>query len=326
MMARGNALRFVLLIALAGAIVWMGLHRARWNAENLEAQIRYLGFWAPAAFIVIYALATILFFPGSILTLAGGGLFGPLWGTVWNLTGATIGASLAFLIARYAAGDWVRNKTGARLKRMIEGVEGEGWRFIALVRLVPLFPFNLLNYALGLTRIRFGAYLLTSAICMSPGAIAYTWLGYAGRQAAAGNVSAIRDGLLAIGLFAAVAFLPRLIGRLREKPEFIEAATLQRRIDSDPSVTVIDVRGPEEFDGPLGHIKDARNIVLAELPAKIADLAAIKATPVVIVCTTDRRSARAAKLLKNAGFSQVQVLRGGMKSWKQLGLPAKLSV
>src|SRR5438876_6359729 len=107
-----NLVRIGLLLGLAGAIVWVELHQAQWNAEHLQAQVRQLGFWAPAVFVVIYAIATVLFFPGSILTLAGGGLFGPLWGTCWNLTGATIGASLAFLIARYAAANWVRDKTG----------------------------------------------------------------------------------------------------------------------------------------------------------------------------------------------------------------------
>ncbi len=317
MIARRNAFRIIMLIALAGAIVWIGLHRGQWNAENLEAQLRSLGSWTPAAFVALYALATVLFFPGSILTLAGGGLFGPLWGTIWNLTGATIGAGLAFLIARYAAADWVRNKTGERLNRMIEGVEGEGWRFIAFVRLVPLFPFNLLNFALGLTRIRFGAYLLTSAICMAPGAIAYTWLGYAGRQAAAGNAAAIRNGLLAIGLIAAVAFISHFLRGSRDKPRFIDGPTLKQRLDVDPSVTVLDVRGPDEFEGPLGHIPGALNIMLSELPAKIAGLAAMKSMPVVTVCTTDQRSAKAARLLKKAGFNQVQVLRGGMQGWRR---------
>ena len=79
------------------------------------------------------------------------------------------------------------------------------------MRLVPLFPFNLTNYALGLTRIRFVPYVMTSFICMAPGAIAYTWLGYAGREALAGDTSAIRYGLLALGLLAAIAFLPRLV-------------------------------------------------------------------------------------------------------------------
>ena len=95
----------------------------------------------------------MLFLPGSVITLAGGALFGPVWGTFYSLTGATAGAAAAFLVARYLASDWVHRKAGGWTKQLIEGVDKEGWRFVAFVRLVLLFPFNLLNYALGLTRI-----------------------------------------------------------------------------------------------------------------------------------------------------------------------------
>ena len=86
---------------------------------------------------------------------------------------------------------------------------------MALVRLVPLFPFNLVNYAFGLTRIRFAEYVLASFIFMAPGALAFTYLGYAGREAASGQAGAIRKALLALGLLAAVAFLPRLVRRVK---------------------------------------------------------------------------------------------------------------
>ena len=74
---------------------------------------------------------------GNCCKLTGGALFGPLWGSVWNLTGATLGATLAFLVARYVAGDWVARRAGGLLKRLIDGVDAEGWRFVAFVRLVP---------------------------------------------------------------------------------------------------------------------------------------------------------------------------------------------
>ena len=85
-------------------------------------------------------------------------------------------------------------------------MEAEGWRSVAFVRLVPLFPFNLTNYALGLTRISLNHYILASLVCMVPGTLAYTWLGYAGREAAAGNAAAIRYGLIGLALLAAIAF------------------------------------------------------------------------------------------------------------------------
>ncbi len=160
-------------------------------------------------------MATVLFLPGSVLTLAAGALFGVLPGALYSLAGATLGAVLAFLVARHVAGDWVARRAGGRLKQLIEGVEAEGWRFVAFVRLVPLFPFNVVNYALGLTRIPLGAYVLTSALCMLPGALAYAWLGHAGRAALAGDEHAIRNGLLALALAAALMYLPRLARRFK---------------------------------------------------------------------------------------------------------------
>ena len=100
-------------------------------------------------------------------------------------------------------------------QRLVAGVEAEGWRFVAFVRLVPLFPFNLLNYALGLTQIPLTQYILASLVCMAPGTLAYAWLGYAGREALADNRSAINYALIALALLAAVALLPRLVRRLR---------------------------------------------------------------------------------------------------------------
>src|SRR6266540_189456 len=98
--------------------------------------------------------------------------------------------ALAIMIARAIAGDWVARNVGARLGRLIEGVDAEGWRFVAFVRLVPLFPFNLSNYVLGLTRIPLHHYVLATLVCMAPGAVAYTWLGHAGRRALSGETDA----------------------------------------------------------------------------------------------------------------------------------------
>ena len=105
---------------------------------------------------------------------------------------------------------------------------------------------------------------------MAPGAVAYTWLGYAGRGALTGEADTVRYGLLALGLLAAIALLPRLIGRMRGSFAWIEANELKRRLDDGEAVTVIDVRGPDEFTGPLGHIASARNIPVAELNTPIS--------------------------------------------------------
>ncbi len=208
--------RVALILALAAAIVLAFGFRQQLSPADLAARLQDFGPLGALVFIGLFALATILFLPGSVFALAGGALFGPVLGTVFNLAGATIGAAIAFFIARYLASDWVARKSAGKLARLIKGVESEGWRFVAFTRLVPLFPFNLLNYALGLTRIGALPYVLATAISMVPGAIAYTYLGYAGREAIAGSDSAIQKGLLALGLLVAVMFLPRLIKVLRK--------------------------------------------------------------------------------------------------------------
>jgi len=231
---------------------------------------------------------------------------------------------LAFLVARYLAGARVERRAGGLVKRLIEGVDAEGWRFVAFVRLVPLFPFNLSNYVLGLTRIPLLHYVVASLICMAPGAVAYTWLGYAGREALGGEANAVRYGLLALGLLAAIAILPRLIGRLRGGSlAWIEADELEQRLDGGEAVTVIDVRGPDEFTGPLGHVAKAVNLPLRELPSRLTEINALRDKPMVLVCRTDKRSAAAAQMLRAAGFSQVGVLRRGMEEWNAAGLPVE---
>ncbi|VAW23909.1 DedA family protein, putative [hydrothermal vent metagenome] len=211
--------RVLLFIGVFAAIVLAALNRDLLDVALIDLWLSQLGLWAPLAYMVLFALGTILFAPGALFALAGGALFGPLWGTLFNLLGATIGATIAFLIARYLAGDWVQSKTGSRLQRLIEGVEAEGWRFVALIRLVPIFPFNLSNYAFGLTKIPLFTYALTSLITMIPGALAYTWLGFAGREAIEGNGSAIKYALLGLALFAAIAFLPPIIKSMRVAPK-----------------------------------------------------------------------------------------------------------
>jgi uncharacterized membrane protein YdjX (TVP38/TMEM64 family) len=209
--------RVILLLLVASGIVIAILLRDQVSVESLAARVSALGWYAPLVFIACYAVATVFFMPGILFTLAGGALFGPVYGTLYNLGGATLGATLAFLAARYIAYDWVAERTGNRLRQLVEGVEEEGWRFVAFARLVPLFPFNLLNYALGLTRLRLSHYVITSFIFMAPGGAAYTYLGYAGREVASGGEDFIRKALLALAVIATIAFASRILMKMRRK-------------------------------------------------------------------------------------------------------------
>ena len=319
-MNTNRLMRIVLFLGLLAAVTLAILYRDQFDATALEAWVRDAGPVAPLLFVLLYAVAAILFLPGTVFTLAGGALFGPVLGTLYNLTGATLGATLAFLVSRYLVADWVAARAGGRVKQLINGVEGEGWRFVAFVRLVPLFPFNLLNYALGLTRLRLLHYIIATFVFMTPGAIAYTYLGYAGREAVAGGEGMIQKGMLALALLAVVTFLPRLIGNLRRGPT-MNTEELRRRLATDRDLLVLDVRTAADFVGEQGHIEAAFNIPVEDLQQRMGEIGNHLEQPVAIVCLTDKKSAKAALLLTEEGFADVHVVRGGMTKWLEAGLP-----
>lgn len=322
MVMKSKLFRYALLLMLIVGIALAVTYREAFDATALEQWVDEAGPAGPVLFMLVYTLGTVFFLPGSVLTLAGGAIFGPVLGTLYNLTGATLGATLAFLIARYLAAGWVERKTGGRLKQLKEGVEGEGWRFVAFVRLVPLFPFNLLNYALGLTRIKLSHYIIASYLCMLPGAIAYTYLGYAGREAIAGGEGLIQKIMLALALLAVVGFLPGLIGRLRRGP-MMTVESLKQKLDTHTDILVLDVRSTDEFTAEQGHITNAVNIPLEELASRLEELSDRLEHPIAIVCRADRRSAKAALLLTKKGFADVHVVKGGMTDWNRKAYPVE---
>ncbi|NOX08574.1 MAG: sulfurtransferase [Gammaproteobacteria bacterium] len=317
-MMNNKVLRFFILLLLLVGIVFAVMNRHHFDTAALESWVQGAGSAGPFLFMLIYIVGTVFFLPGSVLTLLGGALFGPYWGTFYNLTGATIGAMLSFLISRYLASDWVANKTGGKIKQLVNGVESEGWHFVAFTRLVPLFPFNLLNYALGLTKISFTQYSLASWICMLPGAIAYTYLGYASKEAISGGEDTIQKIMLAIALLAVVGFLPRLIGKLRSKPMMI-IPELHKRQASGEDLLILDVRTAEDYVGEQGHIAGSMLLPLEELEQRIHELDDYLEKTIVTICRTDRKSLQAEKILTQHGFADVHVAKMGMTGWNKNG-------
>ncbi len=160
-------------------------------SRALDAIAR-LGAWGPALFVVLYVAATVLFLPGAILTLGAGFVFGVPLGAVVCSISATLGATAAFLVGRYVARGWVAKKIegDTRFRAVDEAVAREGWKIVGLMRLSPVFPFNLLNYAFGITRVSLRDFVLASWIGMMPGTIMYVYLGsIAGTLAGAGRAS-----------------------------------------------------------------------------------------------------------------------------------------
>lgn len=138
-----------------------------------------LGALGPIVFILGYIGATVAFIPGSVLTLAAGAIFGLGEGVLYVMTGATLGSSVAFLLARYVAREAVEQRIAgnAKFAAVDRAVGREGWKIVVLLRLSPVFPYNLLNYGLGLTKVRFRDYVLAS-IGMLPGSFLYTYSGF----------------------------------------------------------------------------------------------------------------------------------------------------
>ncbi|MCP4452565.1 MAG: TVP38/TMEM64 family protein [Planctomycetes bacterium] len=179
-----------------------------------------LGSIAPLIFILLYILACVLLLPGSILTLGAGVVFGVIKGSIAVSVGSTLGATAAFLVGRYLACHWVSGKVAdnEEFKAVDEAVAQEGWKIVLLTRLSPVFPFNLLNYAFGLSHVSLKHYMLASWLGMIPGTIMYVYIGsLAGDLASLGTEGRTRTtgewilygiGLLATGVVT--VFVTRL--------------------------------------------------------------------------------------------------------------------
>lgn len=205
------------LVAVAASVKLLGLGEYL-DQARLREWIDGFGPLGPVVFIVVYSIAPALLLPGLPFTVAGGVLFGPAWGVVYVAIGSTIGASVAFLVARYMGRDWVEGMLkGGRFAKLDEEVEKKGWKIVAFTRLIPLFPFNLLNYAFGLTKIKFSHYAVTSFICMLPATIAYVVFSSSILDVLKGKVS--MGLVIGVVLIAIVSLIPVIYKRVKGEKE-----------------------------------------------------------------------------------------------------------
>ncbi|WP_225073040.1 TVP38/TMEM64 family protein [Desulfuromonas sp. CSMB_57] len=191
--------------------------------SNLLRWIDTAGLFGVLLFVLVYILAAVLMLPGVILTLAAGFLYGVIQGTVVVSVASTLGAGCAFLIGRYLARDWVKRRMAGReaLQAMDEAVGREGWKIVLLTRMSPAFPFNLINYAYGLTGVSFPKYFGATWLGMLPGTVLFVYLGsLAGELAAVGVTPAQRNPLewlyYGLGLLATIT-VTVLVTRLARK-------------------------------------------------------------------------------------------------------------
>lgn len=199
-----------IIIAVLVVVAIFGVRASGLSAllepESLRQFVENQGSLGPIFFILLYTVTPVLFLPGLPMTIAAGILFGPFWGVVYAIVGATLGACASFLIARYAARDWVESKmTGSMIQNLNHQAGEQGWKIVAITRLIPLFPYNLLNYAYGLTKVPFIHYAVTSFFCMLPACIAFIVFSSSLPQLLKGNVSpAFIIGIVSIAVVSIV--------------------------------------------------------------------------------------------------------------------------
>ncbi|MEA2067923.1 MAG: TVP38/TMEM64 family protein [Verrucomicrobiota bacterium] len=169
----------LILAAVVAVLVLGGKYLVQQRLSDVLAWIEGLGAAGMGVYAGLYVFACVFFIPGSLLTLGAGAIYGVVVGSLLVSVSSVLGASAAFLVGRYVARNWIAKKIegNARFSAIDNAVADEGWKIVGLTRLSPIFSFNLLNYAYGLTRVTFREYVLASWIGMLPGTVMYVYLG-----------------------------------------------------------------------------------------------------------------------------------------------------
>ncbi len=211
-------LRLVLIIVgLIAVFIIMrqtGLLAILADFDEFRALIEDAGAWGYLVYLLLYIVVAVFSIPASIITIAAGVIFGPIVGAILALIGGTIGAAVAFLVARYIARDFIVDKFGGNkiFQKIEAGVEKNGKDFLILTRLVPVFPYNIQNYAYGVTNINFVTYTLISLVTMAPGAFIYAYM--AGEIAENGMSTKLLIQLIIAGiLLFGVSQIPKFFAK-----------------------------------------------------------------------------------------------------------------
>jgi uncharacterized membrane protein YdjX (TVP38/TMEM64 family) len=208
--AAKSGFRWKWLLYLGAVIALIGSARYFHVQDLLKHALDWVGGLGPSGaiiFVAIYVVATVLFIPGSVLTLGAGAAFGVVWGSVYVSIASTLGATCAFLVGRYLARNVIARKIegNERFTAIDKAVANEGWKIVGLTRLSPVFPFTLLNYAFGLTQVKLRDFVFASWIGMMPGTVMYVYLGSLAKAATGERIRTTGEWVLyGVGLLATV--------------------------------------------------------------------------------------------------------------------------
>ena len=207
--------RLALLLLIVAGVALIAFHRDRLDADGIARAIAA----APAAplfFILVHVIASLTFFPRTVLAVAAGAVFGLWMGTLWAAIGSVAGALAGFLLARYVNGGVVDLESLRRFGPILQRAERGGWRAVAVLRLVPVIPHSLTNYALGLTRLDLRSFIVGSLLGQLPMSIACADFGAAGETLASGKAGWIMPTLLGLAVLALSIAVPKMAG-LRQR-------------------------------------------------------------------------------------------------------------
>lgn len=223
MIDKKSILKFIILLGIIGGAFVTFRYTSLSQYSKKDTLLSFLTqlrahWWGPIGFILIYGIGCIIALPGSLLTLCGGAIFGVARGTAYNVLASNLGATLAFLMARYFGRDFVSRLMKGRIESFDEKVARHGFRFILTLRLIPLIPFNGLNLGSGLSRIKYRDYLLGSVLGMLPGTFIYTYFADALLKGATGSGKrALTNLIIASSLLILISSVPTLYNKFKKQ-------------------------------------------------------------------------------------------------------------
>ncbi len=205
-----------LIVLIIVGIKYSGLDLSKISPDKIEEYIKSLGIWGPIAYMIFYMVRPLILFPAGLLTAIGGAVFGPVLGTAFTVVGATGCAMWEFLVARYVGRDWAMKKFGKHISKIDDHLDKHGIWTLLLIRFIPNLPYDVQNYCLGLTKIKFPVYSIGTFFGIIPGTFAFCYLG---RSLFEGNVGKI---LIAVLIIAGLILFQRWY---KKKKGAKEAAT-----------------------------------------------------------------------------------------------------
>ncbi|QHA92134.1 TVP38/TMEM64 family protein [Bacillus sp. N1-1] len=198
-------LKWALILITIVILIWFSRSYLNFRVEEIRDWILSFGILAPIIYMVIYTIRPLIFFPASVLSIAGGLAFGSLFGTIYTVIGATGGAALSFIVARKLGKSIANKDWQGKGRKLQEQLEKNGFFYVLFFRFVPLFNFDLISYSAGLSKIRFTSFFFGTLIGIIPGTFAYNFLG---SSLVSGDPKVIA---LAVGVFILLSVIPIII-------------------------------------------------------------------------------------------------------------------